>query len=489
MVNFKNFFLIILFFVPNCISQERFFNIVVASWNNKTWYKKHLDSIFNQKYSNYRVIYVDDCSTDGTADLVEEYTKKRGFGDKLLLIRNKRNVRALTNIYKSIINFCADDDLVLLLDGDDWLRGDCVLKTINEAYNDPAIWLTYGTYIDVEADSNDYMVSNGDIDDSKLKLLVYPGGKISDPCGDITAGGSVVPSRKNSKLLWRGIPGHPKTFYAWLFKSIHLKDLFSCGTIAEAAYDVTIGCPLFEMAAHHFKFIKQVLYVHNLITPLNDTKIKERAHAQKFILREMFAKSLYKNVEQPAYVPQTFGCVSVFIFTNHQNIDDNDLAQRYKLLRGVNHVYVIDNNNMRLIGEKHSNSTLNKIYPLSSLSELVQNDRVNYVLLATADIIIDSSVDFDQKIKLLEITKAYNYSLIACTNKSEQLLHDQFLYSPLDSCNAYQFKYAKGVLANPLNFMATIYRKRDFTQMIKNIHTFSTEALSVTVLDDEIGLF
>jgi glycosyltransferase involved in cell wall biosynthesis len=56
--------------------------IVTASYNNKDWYKQNLDSVFVQKYQNYRLIYIDDCPPDGTYELVKEYVeqKRRGIG-------------------------------------------------------------------------------------------------------------------------------------------------------------------------------------------------------------------------------------------------------------------------------------------------------------------------------------------------------------------------------------------------------------------------
>ena len=53
--------------------QEKKLVIIVTSYNNADWYDKNLGTMFSQKnydgtpYENYRIIYVDDCSLDGTA--------------------------------------------------------------------------------------------------------------------------------------------------------------------------------------------------------------------------------------------------------------------------------------------------------------------------------------------------------------------------------------------------------------------------------------
>jgi len=43
--------------------------------NNR--YKRNLESIFQQEYTNYKVYYIDDHSKDKTAELVEQYIKER----------------------------------------------------------------------------------------------------------------------------------------------------------------------------------------------------------------------------------------------------------------------------------------------------------------------------------------------------------------------------------------------------------------------------
>jgi hypothetical protein len=45
--------------------------VITASYNNKQWCRLNVNSIVNQKYTNWRLIYIDDCSTDTTPDIVD----------------------------------------------------------------------------------------------------------------------------------------------------------------------------------------------------------------------------------------------------------------------------------------------------------------------------------------------------------------------------------------------------------------------------------
>ena len=40
------------------------FTIITPSYNNVEWVEFNLASVLNQTYSNYRVMYIDDASTD-----------------------------------------------------------------------------------------------------------------------------------------------------------------------------------------------------------------------------------------------------------------------------------------------------------------------------------------------------------------------------------------------------------------------------------------
>ena len=64
-------------FIPASKLKEHPLVVIIPSYNNAQWYKKNLDSVFNQRYSNYRIIYLDDASTDQTGYLVEKYIQEK----------------------------------------------------------------------------------------------------------------------------------------------------------------------------------------------------------------------------------------------------------------------------------------------------------------------------------------------------------------------------------------------------------------------------
>lgn len=49
------------------------FSILVANYNNGSYIKETIDSIFRQTYSNWEIIIVDDCSNDNSLELYKEW--------------------------------------------------------------------------------------------------------------------------------------------------------------------------------------------------------------------------------------------------------------------------------------------------------------------------------------------------------------------------------------------------------------------------------
>ena len=258
-------------FYDSPIIQNKNFVIVVPSYNNEDWYLYNLNSIFDQSYENYRVIYIDDCSTDKTYQLVKDYINKSNKLHKITLIRNERNQGALANHFKTI-HMCDDDEIIVCLDGDDWFANNNVLKLLNAVYQNKNVWLTYSQY--------NYWPMN---ELGSVRMYPY----------------DVV---KNNRFREFGfICPQGRTYYAWLAKKVKLQDLlFDEEPYVEKFYptagDVALMFPMLEMAGERFKFINKVLTHYNQATPLNDNKVY--SDLQLYITEKIQKKEKYKRLIQ-----------------------------------------------------------------------------------------------------------------------------------------------------------------------------------------------
>ena len=126
------------------------FVFIIPSYNNIKWYKWNLDSIFNQVYPYWRIIYIDDASTDNTKHMVEKYVVNKGYKNKFKMIEKKENTKQAHSrmlAYKE----CQDDEICCMLDGDDALFDDkMLLYKLNKMYIDNNLLISYGQFYYVD---------------------------------------------------------------------------------------------------------------------------------------------------------------------------------------------------------------------------------------------------------------------------------------------------------------------------------------------------
>lgn len=220
------------------------FVIIVPSFNNAAFVEKNLSSILSQDYPLYRIIYIDDASTDTTLEKVKELVIRYQTEKKFTLIHNEENQGAMANIYKAVTT-CDPKEVVCLVDGDDWLKDNTVLSILNAYYANDDVWMTYGQFEH------------------------FPSGKIGRCASfDLTD----LTQQNTRKLEWRST--HMKTFYAGLFQQIALKDLMVQGKFLETTSDFAMMFPMLDMAATHAVFIPEILYVYNNQNPISIHRIR-----------------------------------------------------------------------------------------------------------------------------------------------------------------------------------------------------------------------
>ncbi len=221
--------------------------IIIPSYNNEQWVEKNLKSVIAQDYSNYRIIYVNDKSDDQTLNKMYQTLLESQGPIDFRVINNTHRKGALANLYNAI-HSCKDHEIVLTLDGDDWLANDQVLKKLNEVYSGTKpIWLTYGSF------------------------LYFPAGYVADL---IAIPEEVI--KNNAFRRFRHVQSHLRTFYAGLFKKIKIEDLLCNGEFFTMTWDWAMMFPMIEMAGERHFFITDVLYVYNRLNPINDDKVNQR---------------------------------------------------------------------------------------------------------------------------------------------------------------------------------------------------------------------
>lgn len=119
------------------------FIILIGSYNNEPWVENNVGSVMMQDYTDYKVIYFNDASTDNTLKNV----KNKIAGDSRFTIHSVTDRKYKTWFFHKIgseMYPIDNDDILVFLDGDDMLSSENVLSYLDEVYNKTKCWLTYG---------------------------------------------------------------------------------------------------------------------------------------------------------------------------------------------------------------------------------------------------------------------------------------------------------------------------------------------------------
>ena len=109
-------------------------SVVMSVYNDEQYLKESLDSIFAQTIQNFELIIVDDCSTDRTVEIIENY-----HDDRIRLIRNTEN-RGLTRNLNTALEY-VQGTYIARMDGDDKSRPERFEKQIAYLEQHPDLML------------------------------------------------------------------------------------------------------------------------------------------------------------------------------------------------------------------------------------------------------------------------------------------------------------------------------------------------------------
>ena len=90
-------------------------SVIMAVYNAENTLRECLDSIIAQTYTNWQFVICDDCSTDGTAELLSQYQSL--YPEKFVLLRNEKNMRLPYSLNRCIEH--SDGQYIARMDADD----------------------------------------------------------------------------------------------------------------------------------------------------------------------------------------------------------------------------------------------------------------------------------------------------------------------------------------------------------------------------------
>ena len=439
------------------------FVIVISSYNNTEYAKDNMISVLSQIYGNYRVIFTDDASTDDTFDIVSRVVQSHPAGEKVTMIRNSQNRGAMANVYNAV-HCCSNDEIIVILDGDDQLNGSHVLKTLNAYYNNSDVWITYGQSIE-----------------STTKKV----GTLSKPISQF-----VLKSGRIKSQPW--MTSHLRTFYAGLFKRIKTEDLCYEGAFVPMSGDLAAMFPMIEMSREHTFYLPDPLYLYNLDNSFNEHKNDvQQQHRVEAHLRKL-----------PAYPPLAISPWESDDFPKECDViafsEDRPL-QLYAFLeslehyvRGVKDLFVLYKasdeafeNGYAIVKEEYPYVTFLRYSNHKELkSKLMKHafKEKGHLVFASDDLVIKDEIHFEKGIDVLERSQVGalfygNGRHIDLSQEDGHYLGVPHLIPVGNDFFIWQFSNGKGMWGASHSASFAMYRKDKIKSEIKEMSFGSVQEL------------
>lgn len=245
--------------------------IFLPMFNVEKWINTTFNSIRNQTYEEFEAFFIDDCSEDNTVELL---TKLISSDDRFKIIRNEERRGIFfnrCNRIKEITENTDQEDIIVTIDGDDWLSNKQAIQKVYDAHTEGAVY-THGSYLE------------------------YPQGILAD-AGEFSE--EVKENCFYRKDRWRC--GGLRTFRKFLLDKVTEDDgKDQDGQIYKSATDLAFTFPMLENSGGKIKHFSECLYVYNRINPLNCDKLSRSEQVQNELrIRGVTSEELRKIHSMP----------------------------------------------------------------------------------------------------------------------------------------------------------------------------------------------
>jgi glycosyltransferase involved in cell wall biosynthesis len=107
----------------SCLATDPLVSVVTPFFNTAPYLAECIESVLAQSYSNFEYILLDNCSTDGSTEIANNYARQ---DSRICVIRSTEFVSQLDN-YNRALGYISDDSLYCkIVQADDWIFPNCI---------------------------------------------------------------------------------------------------------------------------------------------------------------------------------------------------------------------------------------------------------------------------------------------------------------------------------------------------------------------------
>lgn len=146
-------------------------SIIIPNYNHERFLKQRLETVFNQTFQDFEVIILDDCSTDNSRDIIQEYYNKVQVSH---IVYNEKNSGSPFKQWAKGLQL-AKGEYIWIAESDDWAE----LNFVNElipffsSENKPDLVFCHSLYEYEDHVVNKPLVANSGFIDKDILLKNY----------------------------------------------------------------------------------------------------------------------------------------------------------------------------------------------------------------------------------------------------------------------------------------------------------------------------
>ena len=114
-------------------------SVIVPNYNHAPYLRQRLDSIFNQTFQDFEVIILDDCSTDNSKEVIEEYRNRSQVSH---VVYNETNSGSPFKQWAKGFDF-AQGEYIWIAESDDWAELNFLEELVPILDSNPDVVLAY----------------------------------------------------------------------------------------------------------------------------------------------------------------------------------------------------------------------------------------------------------------------------------------------------------------------------------------------------------
>ncbi len=115
---------------------QPFVSVVTPFYNTARYLAECIESVLGQSYDNWEYVLLDNCSTDGSHEIAEQYATK---DPRIRLFRNTTLLPQVQNYNMALSYISTRSDYCKVVQADDWIYPECLQRMVALAESDPSI--------------------------------------------------------------------------------------------------------------------------------------------------------------------------------------------------------------------------------------------------------------------------------------------------------------------------------------------------------------